>query len=87
MAYERPGVYVREVPSQTQVSTQNTATAAAFLGTALRGQTTYLPLAPSPMTTTLVMLSTVTLLMVGVTPTLVALLLLTQLLQLQSQQQ
>jgi phage tail sheath protein FI len=40
MAYERPGVYVREVPSQTQISTQNTATAAAFLGTALRGPTT-----------------------------------------------
>ena len=40
MAYERPGVYVREVPSQTQVSTQNTATAAAFLGTARRGPTT-----------------------------------------------
>jgi hypothetical protein len=39
MAYERPGVYVREVPSQTQVSTKNTATAAAFLGTALRGPT------------------------------------------------
>jgi hypothetical protein len=40
MAYERPGVYVREVPSQTQISTQNTSTAAAFLGTALRGPTT-----------------------------------------------
>ena len=37
MAFERPGVYVREVPSQTQITPQNTATAAAFVGTALRG--------------------------------------------------
>jgi phage tail sheath protein FI len=37
MAFERPGVYVREVPSQTQITPQNTATAAAFIGTALRG--------------------------------------------------
>lgn len=39
MAYEVPGVYVREVPSQAQVSVQSTATVAAFLGTALRGPT------------------------------------------------
>lgn len=39
MAFERPGVYVREAPAQTQVSVSNTATAAAFLGTALRGPT------------------------------------------------
>jgi phage tail sheath protein FI len=37
MAFERPGVYVREIPSQTQITPQNTATAAAFVGTALRG--------------------------------------------------
>lgn len=39
MAFERPGVYVREAPAQTQVAAANTATAAAFLGTALRGPT------------------------------------------------
>lgn len=39
MAFERPGVYVREIPSQTQITPQNTATAAAFVGTALRGPT------------------------------------------------
>lgn len=39
MAFERPGVYVRETPAQTQVSAQNSNTVAAFLGTALRGPT------------------------------------------------
>jgi len=39
MAFERPGVYVREVPSQPQITPQNTATAVAFVGTALRGPT------------------------------------------------
>jgi phage tail sheath protein FI len=40
MSFERPGVYVREVPSQVQITPSNTATAAAFVGTALRGPTT-----------------------------------------------
>lgn len=40
MAFERPGVYVRETPSQPQISPSNSATAAAFVGTALRGPTT-----------------------------------------------
>lgn len=37
MAYQLPGVYVREVPAQTQVTVPPTVTTAVFLGSALRG--------------------------------------------------
>ena len=37
MAYQTPGVYVREIPAQTQISVQPTVTTAVFLGSALRG--------------------------------------------------
>lgn len=37
MPYQTPGVYVREVPAQTQVTVQPTVTTAVFLGSALRG--------------------------------------------------
>lgn len=37
MAYERPGVYVRETPFTSNVSTRTSTTAAAFVGTAERG--------------------------------------------------
>lgn len=40
MAYTNPGVYVTESPFATSVATGPTTTAAAFLGTALRGPTT-----------------------------------------------
>lgn len=40
MAYTNPGVYVTESPFATTVATGPTTTAAAFLGTALRGPTT-----------------------------------------------
>lgn len=40
MAYTNPGVYVNESPFATTVTTGPTTTAAAFLGTALRGPTT-----------------------------------------------
>lgn len=37
MTYQLPGVYVREVPAQTQVTVPPTSTTAVFLGSALRG--------------------------------------------------
>lgn len=37
MTYQLPGVYVREVPAQTQVTVPPTTTTAVFIGTALRG--------------------------------------------------
>lgn len=37
MAYQLPGVYVREIPAQTQVTSQPTVTTAVFIGSALRG--------------------------------------------------
>ena len=40
MAYTNPGVYVTESPFATSIATGPTTTAAAFLGTALRGPTT-----------------------------------------------
>ena len=40
MAYTNPGVYVTESPFATSVATGPTTTAAAFIGTALRGPTT-----------------------------------------------
>jgi phage tail sheath protein FI len=40
MSYQTPGVYIREVPAQTQVTSAPTTTTAVFLGTALRGPST-----------------------------------------------
>lgn len=40
MAYERPGVYVKESTFTTNINANNGVTAAAFLGTAERGPTT-----------------------------------------------
>jgi len=40
MAYERPGVYVRETPISSAVATRVSQTVTAFLGTADRGPTT-----------------------------------------------
>jgi phage tail sheath protein FI len=40
MAYERPGVYVRETPFTSNISVRQAATAAAFVGTAERGPST-----------------------------------------------
>jgi phage tail sheath protein FI len=37
MTYQLPGVYVREIPAQTQVTVPPTSTTAVFLGSALRG--------------------------------------------------
>jgi phage tail sheath protein FI len=40
MAYDRPGVYVRETPFTTNVTSRSAATVAAFVGTAERGPAT-----------------------------------------------
>lgn len=40
MAYERPGVYVRETPFTSNISVRQATTAAAFVGTAERGPAT-----------------------------------------------
>jgi phage tail sheath protein FI len=40
MTYQLPGVYVREVPAQTQATVPPTTTTAVFIGSALRGPTT-----------------------------------------------
>jgi len=40
MAYTNPGIYVTESPFATSIATGPTTTAAAFIGTALRGPTT-----------------------------------------------